>query len=140
MRCSSILVLPLPPLWAHSPCYGFVLPPSAISPCSSDPSAAPSPPAFLRLPIRSAPRLYPPPVTVPTVSVHPRNRHPPVTACHHRLANQATEHIRLNHHHSDEVVTALQQLTRTGTSKPEEAPSPLVHMHGTQTLELPSVA
>ena len=48
---------------------------------------------------------------------------------------EATEHIRLNHHHSDEVVKALQLLTRSVASK-EEAPYLLVHMHGTQTLEL----
>ena len=48
---------------------------------------------------------------------------------------EATEHIRLNHYHSDEVVKALQLLTRSVYSK-EEAPYLLVHMHGTQTLEL----
>ena len=47
----------------------------------------------------------------------------------------ATEHIRLNHYHSDEVVKALQLLTRSVASK-EEAPYLLVHMRGTQTMEL----
>ena len=48
---------------------------------------------------------------------------------------ESIEHIRLNHYHSDEVVKALQQLTRA-VAMSFEAPYLLVHMHGTQTLEL----
>ena len=45
------------------------------------------------------------------------------------------EHIRLNHFHSDEVVKALLLLSRALCSC-GEAPYLLLHMHGTQTLEL----
>jgi len=52
---------------------------------------------------------------------------------YHRLFD-AFEHIRLNHHHSDEVVKALRIIAR-GLCASDEAPYLLVHMRGTQTLE-----
>ena len=53
----------------------------------------------------------------------------------HQEMFEAIEHIRLNHYHSDEVVKSLKLLARSLPSK-GEAPYLLVHMHGTQTLEL----
>ena len=47
----------------------------------------------------------------------------------------ACEHIRLNHFHADEVVKALLLLSRALCSD-KETPYLLLHMHGTQTLEL----
>ena len=70
------------------------------------------------------------------ISRHDAPAHPALHVCklYHSMFD-SFEHIRLNHRHSDEVVKGLRLIARAVCSC-DEAPYLLVHMHGTQTLEI----